>query len=188
MGFFGSIFGGSNPVLNGGIGRAGDISQFGTNTGEGDVSAADSFEKAIMSGDPAKIGQVLGPQIRNIVGQGNQRIQTGSQFGTRSGGTNAENQMITDNTRSGINDMVSRLTGGAVSDVGNRGMGLMNMGLSADQLQAMLAQMRMQNQQGSILGGIFGGLGSDLGKIIQSGLGRIPGLQSVFGAPNGGSQ
>lgn len=94
--------------------------------GLGDVNQSSDFMKAILSGDPTKIGQVLGPQIRGIQQQGVQAKKTTAEFHNRGGGTNASLQRIGDTTRSSIQDLISSLTGSAVSGLASTGMGLLN--------------------------------------------------------------
>src|SRR5271170_7772544 len=90
------------------------LSSTEANLGLGDLNESQDFMNAILSGDPTKIGQVLGPQIKSIQGQGQQQKQTLGQFGTRSGGSNATAQNIDDKTRGSINDMISSLTGSSL--------------------------------------------------------------------------
>lgn len=169
-GFLSSIFGGSNPTLNTAIPQFGNISQYGVNKGEGDINQASSFWSGILSGDPAKIGQVLGPQIQAIQGQGQQQKQTNAQFGNRSGGTNATNQAITDTTKSNVNNMVSSLTGSAASNLGSLGTNLLSQGTSALGDQVSASQMQMQNWQNSIFGS---GLSMGIGGLEGFGIGKL---------------
>lgn len=179
-GFLSSLFGGSNPTLNSAIPQFGSISQFGVNKGEGDINAASGFWNSILSGDPAKIGQVLGPQIQAIEGQGQQQKQTLGQFGNRSGGNNAKAQTIGDTTRSEVNNMVSNLTGSAASNLGSMGQNLLGQGTAALGQQVQASQLQMQNWQNSILGGLAGGLSTTLAGAATGGLGLIPGLGKVI--------
>jgi len=157
--FLASILTGSNPTLETDVSRAGDLSNYGSKIGEADTSTASDFYKAILSGDPTKIGQVLSPQIAAIKGQGQQMKETAAQFGNRSGGTNAWLQTADDTTLAQINKLISRLTGGAARGLESIGSEGLNLGLDANQQQAALAQQRMQNWQDSILGqGITGAI------------------------------
>jgi hypothetical protein len=110
-------------------------STFGTagwsaNQGMQDIGTSTQFMQAILSGDPTKIGQVLGPQIRAITQQGQQQKETAAQFGNRGGGTNAAMQRIGDTTRQGVNDLVSNLTGTALSGLNSTGEYLLGTGMS----------------------------------------------------------
>jgi len=71
-------------------------------------SSADYF-KALMSGDPAKMSQVLAPQISVIQNQNAQRLNTASQFGNRSGGTNAAMQAGTEAANKSIQELFDML-------------------------------------------------------------------------------
>lgn len=170
MSFFSSLFGGQDQTLNSGISQFGNISGFGVGQGENDINAAGGFWNSILSGDPTKIGQVLGPQIAAIQGQGQQQKQTLGQFGNRSGGTNATQQTIGDTTRSNVNKLIGSLTGSAASNLGSMGENLLSQGTSALQSQLGASQQQMQNWSNSILGlGITQGIGG----IEGFGLGKL---------------
>jgi hypothetical protein len=169
-GFLQSIFAGSNPSLPGAINTAGNVAGFGTSTGMGDTRTASDFLHQIIGGDPAAISRLLAPQIGQMAGQANQKIQTEGEFGNRSGGMNAGNQATMDQTRGNIDNMISGLTGGAVGQLGQMGQNLLNTGLSANGQQAQLGQMQMQNAQNSLLGNILGGAAGNLGTGL-SGMG-----------------
>jgi hypothetical protein len=159
-------------------------SGFAANAGEGDLTASSDFMKSILSGDPAKIGQVLGPQIRAIQGQGQQKKQTLAQFGNRGGGTNATAQTIGDNTRSSINDMISSLTGSAVSGLNNTGQNLLGMGMSGFGT-AFGEANTMQQQRAAKWNDIFSSIGDTAGMVAGFpgiGKGLSQGLDSVAGA------
>lgn len=100
------------------------------NLGLSDLNSSSGFMQAILSGDPAKIGQVLSPQIKAIQDQGQQKLQTNAQFGNRGGGTNASNQTTGDQTRTGVQNMISSLTGSAVSGLSTQGTSTLNSGMS----------------------------------------------------------
>jgi hypothetical protein len=150
--FMSGIFTGKNETLNGDIGNAGNIMNFGTATGEGAVNTGLGFEEGILSGDQAKQAQLLAPEISNIQKQGQQQIQTASQFGNRSGGVNAAAQNNVDTQRSAVNDMIAKLLGSSASNVTSTGENLLNTGLQANQLQADESQQKMTNQADSIFG------------------------------------
>ena len=169
-GFLSGIFGGSNSTINSAIPQFGSISQFGINQGEGDINQAQGFWSSILSGDPTKIGQVLSPQIQNIQEQGQQQKQTLSQFGNRSGGTNAKAQTIGDTSRSEINNMISNLTGSAASNLGSLGTNLFGQGTAALGDQVSASQMQLQNWQNSIFGS---GLSMGIGGLEGFGIGKL---------------
>ena len=105
-------------------------SSWSTSHGEADINQSTDFMKSILSGDPGKIGQVLAPQIRGIQDQGQEDLKKASIFGNRSGGTNAFAQTSEDKTRSHVNDLISSLTGSAVSGLNRTGTGLLDTGMS----------------------------------------------------------
>jgi hypothetical protein len=125
---------------------------FGTSVGEGDINAASGFDETLLNGNPAETAKLLAAQISGITGRGQQQKSTLAQFGNRSGGNNSQAQTIDDTTRSGINDMVSKLTGDAASNIGNLGTSTLGIGLNANQVQAQEAEQQLQNQQNSIFG------------------------------------
>lgn len=178
--FLSSLFTGSNPTLSGDIGSAGNIMGFGTSVGEGDVSAASSFDQDLLGGDESKISKLLAPQISTMQKQGQQKLATTSQFGDRSGGVNASNQQTTDTTRANIDDSISRLTGDAAKDIGTLGTSTLGIGLNANQVQAGESQEQQQDIANSILGsGISAGVGA-LEGFATGGLSTL--------APHGGGE
>jgi len=175
MGFFGSLFTGSNPTLSGDIANAGQIRDYGTNLGERDLSQGSDFWSGILSGNPDAIAKLLGPQMSEIQKQGQQALQTGAQFHNRSGGTNAATQQNMDSQRAEIERMISALTGAAGGEVTKIGEFGLNTALGANSLQAQEAQQQMENQQNSIFGGILGGLGNTVGSFLSGGLSKLLG-------------
>jgi hypothetical protein len=87
---------------------------------------------ALMSGNQAQIAKMLAPQINAISKQANEKTQTNSQFGTRSGGTNASNQNTMDAARAGVNDMTSKLTSDAVRGAASTGTNLLNSSMAGN--------------------------------------------------------
>jgi hypothetical protein len=170
MGFWSGLFGGSNPTLNQDIGNVGANAGFASQKGQSDISQASDFESAILSGDMSKISKVLAPQISGIQKRAQQKKQTNAQFGDRSGGTNAENQMIGDNATSDVNKMISDLTGSAATNLGEMGKGLLAQGEAGYMDQAHLSQVRMENWMKSILGQATG---EAAGAATSAGLGEI---------------
>lgn len=169
-GFLSSIFGGHNPYLSGAEGNAGNVAGFGTSTGMGDARNASNFFNTILGGDPAAISRLLAPQIGQMTGAANQRAQTEGEFANRSGGVNAGNQATMDQTRGNIDNLISSLTGGAAGSLASMGQNLLNTGLNANQQQAQLGQLGVQNAQNSLLGNIIGGAFGNLGTGL-SGIG-----------------
>jgi hypothetical protein len=138
--------------------------------GLNDLTQSTDFMSAILSGDPAKIGQVLGPQIQGIQGQGTQSLQTASQFGNRGGGTNAQAQQTTDNTRTQTNNLISSLTGTAASGLNSTGLSLTGnaqsgFGTSFDQASTM------QNQRAAMFNDLFSSIGNTVSGAVAGGFG-----------------
>lgn len=191
MSFWTSLLGGSNPTLNRDINQFGQIGSFATGLGESNLSQASNFMSSILSGNQSKIGKVLGPEISNIKGQGEQsKLQT-AQFGNRGGGSNASMQMADDKSRASINSMISSLLGSSASGLASSGSSLLGQGMQAYGQQAGLSQERVQNWANSILGrGITGaagaaesfGLGA-LGGMGKGGVGaRTGGMEAMLGS------
>jgi len=169
MGFFGGLFSGSNPTLNTDISQSGQISDYGTNLGEGDLTQASNFFSGLLSGDPSKIGQILGPQLSDIQKQGQQQIQTNAQFGNRSGGTNASNQQNMDSQRQQVEQLIAQLTGSAASGLTGIGQNALSTGLNANEVQEAESQQRLANIQNSIFGqAISSGVGAAEGAGLDA--------------------
>lgn len=171
--FLSGIFTGANPTLDSDINNAGNVMNFSTGTGEGDVGNASAFYNTLLSGDPAAEAKLLAPEIKTIQDQGQQKINTTAEFGNRSGGTNAGNQTTMDTSRANVDDMISKLTGQAAAGDASLGENLLNTGLNANQLQDEESQQKLNNEQQSLLGGV-------ISKGVTGGLGKIPGLSSIF--------
>lgn len=174
MGFWSSLFGGSNSTLNQDINQFGQIGGFATGLGESNLSQASSFWSSILSGNQSKINKMLGPEISAIKGQGQQAKLTTAQFGNRAGGTNAAMQMTDEKSRASVNNLISSLLGTSASSLGSSGSSLLGQGMQAYGQQAKLSQEREQSWSNSLLGrGITGGLGAlesfGLGKLGSSG-------------------
>ncbi len=152
MGFLGGIFGGDAPGLTQSENTAGSITSSQTGAGEKNLNTASDFWNTILGGDQQAIGKLLSPQISNIQGQGQQQIQNESQFGNRSGGTNATNQTNIDSQRQQVEQMIAGLTGQAAGQVGQLGATQLGFGLDANQQRATTAEQILKNQQGGLLG------------------------------------
>lgn len=100
------------------------VFDFGSKSGENQItqgaaglSSASDYFKALMSGDQAKMAQVLAPQISTIKDQQQQRVNTLSQFGNRSGGTNAQAQSDTEAAGKSIQQLFDMLGPEAAQEV-----------------------------------------------------------------------
>jgi hypothetical protein len=175
--FLSGIFGGSAPGVSQSENTAGSVTGAETGAGISDLNDASSFWKTILGGNQQAISQLLAPQISTIQGQGQQQIQNASQFGNRSGGTNASNQQNIDSQRQQVEQMIAGLTGQAASQVGNLGATQLGFGLNANQQRSTDAQQILQNQQGSLFGQLISG-------AAGAGLDYLTG---GFGGGSGGS-
>lgn len=155
-------------------GQTAGIGRFGTSAGESDILKSQNFWSAIMSGDPTKIATVLGPQMSAVNKQAQQRKATTAQFGTRSGGTTGEMQTIDDATLSSIRNMISSLTGGAATNLGQLGTSLLNTGLQGTTSAFGEANV-MQQQNAAKWQDIFNSIGTIAGIGIGGLTGGFPG-------------
>lgn len=130
-GIFGIDMGPSSGEL-GATANLTNESNFAGAQGEGLISQSSGIMSALMSGNQAQIAKMLAPQINAISKQANEKTQTNSQFGTRSGGTNASNQNTMDAARAGVNDMTSKLTSDAVSGAASTGTNLLNSSMAGN--------------------------------------------------------
>jgi len=149
-------------------GAIGNIGSFGTSTGEGDISAASDFFKAILSGDQTQLSRVLGPAYSNINKRGGEELKTLSEFGTRSGGTAAQQQQIGDKMRGEASELEGSLLGGAASNLESMGSGLLSTGLSAHEA-AFGAYKDIQQQKAAKWNDIFKSITDVASAIIPGG-------------------
>ena len=151
-GFASSLFGGSNSTLSGDMASTGNIGNFSSAMGQGNITNSSNFFNSLLSGNSKDQAKVLAPQIKTMQDQGQQQLNTTSQFGNRSGGTNASNQKNMDTTRGNISSSISSLTGGAANSLMSSGQSLLGTSLDAYQQQEQMSQDQMKNWQNSILG------------------------------------
>jgi len=160
------------------FGEMGNLATFATSRGESDISTADNFWKAILSGDPSKIAQVLSGPTSAINKQAQERKKTAAEFGNRGGGTNAAMQLADTETRTSYDELISSLTGGAASALGASGSSLLATGASAHEA-AFSEANTIQQQRQSKLNDIFKSITSIASAFLPG-----AGLQSLFkGAP-----
>lgn len=152
MSFLGGMFGGSNPTLNSDIDQMGGLASFLNTTGTSDIATSSNFMKTLLSGNSTDVSKLLAPQIASIQNRSKQQKQQLGEFGGRSGGTVASMIKSDDDVHAQVNDMVSNLTGSAVSGLSSLGTNLTSQGAADLNSQANLSQIRMQNWQNSILG------------------------------------
>jgi hypothetical protein len=152
MGFWGSLFGGSNSTLSGQLPKLGNIADTQSGQGQKNENTASSFWDSILSDDSSKQMQALGGKVGAAKSRANQDIKTNSLFGTRSGGTAASNTSSTDKVHSDITSLIGSLTGNSASSLATLGSGQIGTGLGAYQQQLEASQQQMQNWADSIGG------------------------------------
>lgn len=150
--FLGGILGGQNKTLGTDIGTAGDISNFGTTTGQKATTDASDYYSNILSGDPSKIAESIAPEIQAGQEQTQQAKNQAAQFGTRSGGTAAASAGADAANRSNIISLVGKLQQGAAAGEAGIGQNQEGLGLSANGQQASESQQQLQNYMNSVLG------------------------------------
>lgn len=168
--FLSGILTGNNPTLSGAIGKSGDISNFGTTTGQSNITDASKYYQDILSGDPSKIAQSIAPEIKAGADQTQQEKQSLAQFGTRSGGTAAASAGADASNRSNIISLIGRLQQGAAAGATGIGENQSGLGLAANGQQAQLSQQQLQDYMNSIFGT---GLGDVTGGLITKGLAKV---------------
>jgi hypothetical protein len=160
------------------LGAVGNIGNFATSTGMGDISAASDFWKAILSGDQSQPSRVLGPAYSNISKRGGEELKTLSEFGTRSGGTAAAQQQIGESERGQASALEGGLIGSAASNLGSIGGGLLSTGLSAHEI-AFGEEQTIQQQKQAKLNDIFKSI-MDVATSVAT-LGAGAGATAAFG-------
>lgn len=154
---------GATSALTGESGFAGAV-------GEGLLGNSSAFIDALLSGNQGKMAELLAPQISAISKQANEKTQTNAQFGSRSGGTNASNQNTMDEARSSVNDMIAKLTSGAIGTGASLGSDLLGKSMSGysdvfnqnayEQQQRAAKWNDIIKDASAIAGGVAGGFGN----------------------------
>lgn len=162
-------------------GALGNIGSFATSTGEGDVSAASDFWKAILSGDSTQLSRFLGPAYSNISKRGGEELKTLQEFGTRSGGTAAAGQQVGDEMRREASSVEGAALSGAASGLASIGSGLLSTGASAHEA-AFSAARTIQEQKAAKYNDIFKSIMSVASVVIPG----IGGLSTAGSTPSVG--
>ena len=152
-GFFG-IGQGSSGAERQQYAQMSNLENFGISRGEKDITQAQDFWSAILSGDPTQISKVLGPEISAVNKQTQEAKKTASEFANRGGGTNAAMQTLDDKSVAAVRSMISNLTGSAAGALGSGGAGLLGLGESAGTAAFGEAQT-MQQQDAAKWNDIF---------------------------------
>jgi hypothetical protein len=153
MGWWGSLFSGSNSTLSADLPKLGAVGDWSTGQGQGDVTAGTDFYKSILNDDTGKQMSVLAPAINAAKTSANQDIKTNSTFNTRSGGTAASNAATTDKLHGYFADLIGNLKGSAADKLTAAGSDLTKTGVSAYGNQIEASQLQMENWSKS-LGGL----------------------------------
>lgn len=167
-------------------------SGFATGEGEGDISASDAFMKAILSGDPTKVAQVLAPQISAQNKTVQQDQKTGAMNGNRAGGTNANSASAVDKAHSDRTNATAGAASGAAGALGSEGSGLLGEGMSGNDVgfqqagaiqQQKLAKFNdIMNSTAAVAAAPFTGGASLTGLTSNGG----KGMSGGFSMPGGG--
>ena len=172
--------GGETGATNALTGESG----FSGSVGEGLLSNSSALINGLLSGNQGDIAKLLAPQIGAISKQANEKTQTNAEFGSRSGGTNSSNQNTMDTARSSVNDMISKLTSGAIDTGASLGSNILGQSMSGynsvfsqnnTEQQQRLAQMNdIFNSIGQVAGGVAGFPG--VSKGASQGLNAFAGM------------
>ena len=155
-------------------GMFGNIGGFSTATGMKDIGAASDFWNAIMTGNKTQMSRVLGPAYSNINQRGGQELKALTEFGTRSGGTEAQQQQIGDTMRGQASSLEGNLLGTAATSLGTIGSGLLSTGLSAAEAK-FSADRTIAAQKAAKLNDIFKSI-ADIGLAPFTGVASLTGL------------
>jgi hypothetical protein len=150
--FLSGIVTGGNPTLDKDINQSGAASEFSTGVGEGAVTKANKFYGDILSGDPTQEAEALAPEIASAKARTGQQKKTNAEFGNRSGGTAATNAGLDTGVSTDVLNLEGGLKSGAAAGEASLGTTEQQLGLSGEELQAKLAQQKLENQRSSVLG------------------------------------
>jgi hypothetical protein len=164
-------------------GATANIGNFGTSKGEKAINTASNFWEDIVSGDQTKIAKALGPEFSAINKRGQQQQKTASEFGNRSGGTNAYENASGDTIRAEADTLTGQLAGGAAGQLGSMGEGLLGIGLSGHEAAFGMAKT-IHDQKAAKLGDIFHSIASVASSVATMGFGGAAG--KAFGSMTSG--
>jgi len=99
--------------------------------GSADTGRASKYFSDILSGDPSKVLEAAAPEVHAITSQADQQKKEISQFGNRTGGTNAITANIGTDVRGKIADVISSKRGEAAGAEAKIGAGETGAGLTA---------------------------------------------------------
>lgn len=157
MSFWSGIFGGSSPGLKQSINQFSGYSGFASGLGENNLRQSSNFWNSILSGNSAKIGQVLAPEISAQQKQLQQGEKTAAEFHNRGGGMNSATQAAQGEARGNITNLVGSLQSGAASNLASSGSNLLSQAMEASGETASLSEEQLNNWRSSILGSAITG-------------------------------
>jgi hypothetical protein len=99
--------------------------------GTGNVNSGTNYFQSLLSNKPGAVAQAVAPQVSAITGQAQQQRQQASEFGNRSGGTNAGQQAVTSQTSGEIGNLINSLIPGAASNLEQTGLSQEQLGLTS---------------------------------------------------------
>lgn len=168
-------------------GQLNDLGTYETGTGEGATTAANNYYGGILSGDPAEIAKTLAPEIKAGQDQVQQKAQTNSQFGNRSGGVNSSTQQAQSANEGNIISLIGQEQAGAAA--GEAGIGSTNLSQASGNIQADAGLKRaQQNAEAGDIGGIVNGAAQIAGDVATGGLSEAADpYQSLYSAQHIGS-
>jgi hypothetical protein len=184
-----------------GWGDLSSLTDISKKTGQTDIAAgqkgldlAQNYFNALLSNDPGKIAQAVGPSISALTGQSQQQRIGEAEFGNRSGGSNAAIQALTTNTSAEITNLINSLIPQAATQAGQlgaqrEGLGLQSLtqaGTTAGELAGQAQTARQMDvareaQMGGSIAGLLTNVGGSIYQGLQGGGGAGDVLSSVIG-------
>jgi hypothetical protein len=128
--------------------RFGSLADEQLAAGQGAQTAAQTYDMNLLT-DPTK---ALAPEISAGQGQVEQQMLQNSNFGNRSGGTNASTQNAQNANRGNIINLMGEEQGKAANSLASLGTSEVSSGSSALGNEADLANQRRQQQVGDVSG------------------------------------
>lgn len=129
-------------------GRLGKSADSLSSAGAGATGDATKYFTDLLSGNPATVAAAAEPTTSTISNETNQNKVQLSNFGNRSGGTNAASQELTEGADASTADAIAKARGGAAPALAQIGSGETGQGLQADStLGAEAAENRKQSYE-----------------------------------------
>lgn len=160
------------------LGAFGDLNSLMYNTkakgnseftaGGAGLDSAMKYFQSLLSGDRSTISGAISPEISTLTGQAQQDKQTQSEFGNRSGGTNASNQQTSDRISGEITNLINSLIPGAAQELGTLGATREGLGLEALNLSESAASnlASLAGHSKEVANASSAQTGQDIGQLI----------------------